>query len=198
MLTASEDLAVKSRDPLLYGAHDGINILVFLILIGLYNSGPNWLIDDYVVGKFLHLCGFVWFFGGLVLASFAMSRYVWTQASLDHKRLADGYRFILILELWCIPSIALIAYGGMVMIVKMGGLDAHVWAYQAYWFLLVTPPILMIIPRFYHKRFIKDPNVDIAREKRSAFWQDWGFIIIMTLFMAALVLSMIRKMPMMG
>lgn len=185
-------------DSLLYRAHDGINILVFLVLLRLYVGDSSWLLQDYYIGRFLHLLGFAWFFGGLIFASFVMSRYVWGQAALNHQRLAEGFRFILMLEFWCIPSVAMIAYGGMVMVERLGGLEPNPWAHQAYWFLLATPPILMIIPRFYHKRFIQDPEIDFAYEKRKAFWQDWIFIVLMALMMGALVYTMMYKTPLLG
>jgi hypothetical protein len=59
--------------------------------------------------------------------------------------------------------------------------------------LLYTPLVLMIIPRLYHKRLIKNAAVSIEREKRLAFWQDWSFIAVMALVMGYLAASMIRK-----
>jgi hypothetical protein len=186
------------RDAFWFLCHDVINIFVLLILIGLHHADSRWVTGDYMTGKFLHLLGFAWFFGGLIFASFAISRYVWSQASLDHLRLADGYRFILQLEFWCIPSIALIAYGGMMMVTQIGGLEVNGWASQAYGFLLATPPILMITTRFFHKRFIQDATLNIARQKLTAFWQDWLFIIVMILMMVALTFSMLQKTPLFG
>jgi hypothetical protein len=135
----------------------------------------------------------MWFYGGLILSSFCLSRFVWTQPSLDHDKLAYGYRVILVLEFWCIPSIALMAYGGMAMVSQMGGLESQRWAYHGYLFLLATPPILMIIPRLYHKRLIRNGQIDVARERRLALWQDWLFIALMTAIVGAMSASMVWK-----
>jgi hypothetical protein len=68
---------------------------------------------------------------------------------------------ILVLEFWCIPSIALMAH-------QLGGLETQRWAYHGYLFLLATPLILMIIPRFYHKRLINNMQINVAGERRKA------------------------------
>jgi len=49
--------------------------------------------------------------------------------------------------------------------------------------------------RRYHKRLIKNPNVDIRREKRLSFWLDWSFIVGMAVGIGALAASMVRKVP---
>ena len=56
-----------------------------------------------------------------------------------------------------------------------------------------SPVVLMITPRLYHKRLIKNPNVDIERERRLAFWLDSSFIVVMTLGIGALAASMVWK-----
>ena len=53
----------------------------------------------------------------------------------------------------------------------------------------------MITPRIYHKRLIKNPDVNIERERRIAFWLDLSFIILMTLGIGALAASMVWKKP---
>lgn len=183
----------NSRDRFLFAAHDGVNALVLLVMLGLPYAGSSLLVQDYLTGKILHLLGLMWFFGGLILATFCVSRFIWMQPSLDHEKIAYGFRFILVLELCCIPSIALMAYGGMAMASRMGGFERWPWAYQGYLMLLYSPPVMMIIPRLYHKRLIKNAHVHIEREKRLAFWQDWSFIAVMTLFMGYLTTSMLRK-----
>jgi hypothetical protein len=183
----------KSRDSFLFASHDIVNVLVFVFLLGLPYFGADVLVHDYMTGKILHLFGLMWFSGGLIFSTFCLSRFVWTQPSLDHDKLAYGYRVILVLEFWCIPSIALMAYGGMTMVDQLGGLQAQRWAFQGYLFLLATPPILMLIPRFYHKRLIKDREVDVDRERRKALWQDWIFLALMTAVIGVLSASMVWK-----
>jgi hypothetical protein len=185
--------SVGSRDPLLFSAHDVLNALIFLFVFGLPYVGSGLLVQDYVTGKTLHLFGLLWFYGGLILSSFVVSRFVWMQPSLDHDKLAYGYRFILVLECFCIPSIALMAYGGMAMVTQLGGLEAQPWTSLGYRFLLISPPILMITPRLVHKRLIKSVDVDIERERRLAFWMDWIFIVVMTLIIGSVSVSMLWK-----
>ena len=180
-------------DPFLFAAHDGVNALVLLFMLGLPYAGPSLLVENYLTAKMLHQLGLMWFFGGLIVCAVCVSRFIWMQPSLDHDKIAYGFRFILVLELCSIPSIALMAYGGMSMVSRMGGFEHWPWAYQGYLMLLYTPPVLMIIPRFYHKRLIKNSAVRIEREKRLAFWQDWSFVVVMTLVMGYLVASMVRK-----
>ena len=143
--------------------------------------------------KVLHLLGVGWFYGGLITSSVAVSRFIWMQPALDHDKLAHGFRFILVLEVFCIPSIILIAYAGMAMVSQLGSLESQPWAHQGYLALLYSPIALMITPQLYHKRLIKNPNVHIERERRLAFWMDWSFIIVMTLGIGYLVVSMVRK-----
>jgi hypothetical protein len=181
------------RDPFLFAAHDAVNVIVFLVVLALPRVDPGLLVQDYLTGKVLHLLGLGWFFAGLIVATAVVSRFVWMQPALDHEKLAWGYRFILVLELFCIPSIALMAYGGMSMVSLIGGLDAQPWAYQGYLFLLLSPAILMITPRFVHKRLIKNPAVEIERERRVAFMMDWSFIAVMTLIFGSLTVSMVWK-----
>jgi hypothetical protein len=178
---------------LLYAAHDGANVLVFLIMLGLPRVDPGLSMPDYTTAKILHLMGIGWFFGGLIASSVTVSRFIWTQPSLDHDKLAHGFRFLLRLELCCIPSIAMIAYGGIAMITHLGGLESQPWAYQGYLALLYSPIVLMITPRLYHKRLIKNPDVDIDRERRLAFWLDWSFIAVTALGGGALAASMVWK-----
>ena len=185
----------SSRDPLLFAAHDGANVLVLLLVFGLPHAGPGLLVQDYVTARILHLLGLGWFFGGLIASSVSVSRFIWMQPSLDHDKLAHGFRFLLVLELLCIPSIALIAYGGMAMVSQLGGLESQPWAYQGYLALLFSPLVLMITPRLYHKRLIKNPDVHIEREKRLAFWLDWSFIVVMTLGVGGLAASMVWRAP---
>jgi hypothetical protein len=148
-----------------------------------------------VDAKVLHLLGVGWFYGGLITSSVAVSRFIWMQPALDHEKLAHGFRFLLVLELVSIPSLALIAYGGVAMVSSLGGLEAQPWAYQGYLAVLFSPVALMITPRLYHKRLIKNPDVDIEREKRLAFWLDWSFIAVMTLGVGGLAASMVWKDP---
>jgi hypothetical protein len=61
--------------------------------------------------------------------------------------------------------------------------------------LLYSPAVLIITPRVYHKRLIKNPNVHIERERPLAFWRDWSFIIVMTLGIGYLAASMVWKPP---
>ncbi len=170
-------------------------MLVLLIVFGLPRVDPGLLAQDYMTAKILHLLGLGWFFGGLIASSVSVSRFIWMQPALDHDKLAHGFRFLLVLELFCIPSIALIAYGGMAMVLPLGGLDSQPWAYQGYLALLYSPVILMITPRLYHKRLIKNPDVHIERERRLAFWLDSSFIVVMTLGGGCLAASMVWKAP---
>jgi hypothetical protein len=39
---------------------------------------------------------------------------------------------VLVLEVFCIPSIILIAYAGMAMITRLGGFESRPWAHQGY------------------------------------------------------------------
>ena len=153
------------------------------------------LVQDYMTARILHVLGLGWFYGGLILSAAAVSRFIWTQPGLDHAKLAHGFRFLLVLELLAIPSIALIAYGGMGMVSQLGGLESQPWANQGYLALLYSPVVLMITPRLYHKRLIKNPNVQFEREKRLAFWLDWSFIAVMSLGVGALAAAMLRKTP---
>lgn len=180
-------------DRFLYASHDVLNVVIFLLVFSLPYVGSSLLVQDYTTGKLLHLFGLMWFYGGLIVSSFVASRFVWMQPSLDHDKLAFGYRFILVLECFCIPSIALMAYGGTAMVAQLGGLDDQPWANLGYLFLLSSPPILMITPRLVHKRLIKNADVDIERERRLAFWMDWSFIVLMTLIIGFLSSSMLRK-----
>ena len=183
----------NARDRLLFAAHDITNVLVLLIVLGLPHADPQLLVQDYLLAKILHLLGLGWFFGGLIVATVTVSRFVWTQPSLDHEKLAHGFRFLLVLELLSIPSIALIAYGGFAMVSQLGGLESHPWANQGYLAALYSPVALMITPRLYHKRLIKNPNVHIERERRLAFWLDWSFIVVMAVGVGSLATSMVRK-----
>jgi len=81
------------------------------------------------------------------------------------------------------------------MVSQLGGLESQRWAYQGYLALLFSPVVLMITPRLYHKRLIKNPDVHIEREKRLAFWMDSSFIVVMTLGVGLLAASMVRKAP---
>ncbi|MBW2447916.1 MAG: hypothetical protein JRG83_18610 [Deltaproteobacteria bacterium] len=180
-------------DRFLYAAHDGVNLLVLLFVLGLPHADPSLLVQDYMDAKVLHLLGVGWFYGGLITSSVAVSRFIWMQPQLDHAKLAHGFRFLLVLEVFCIPSIILIAYAGMGMVSQLGGLESQPWAHQGYLALLYSPVALMITPRLYHKRLIKNPNVDIERERRLAFWLDWSFIIVMTLGIGFLAASMVWK-----
>jgi len=180
-------------DPFLFAAHDGVNVLVLLFVLALPYA--DLLVQDYMDAKVLHLLGVGWFYGGLITSSVTVSRFIWMQPALDHDKLAHGFRFLLVLEVFCIPSIILIAYAGMAMVYQLGGLESHPWAYQGYLALLYSPVALMITPRLYHKRLIKNPNVHIERERRLAFWLDWSFIIVMTLGIGYLAASMVWKIP---
>jgi hypothetical protein len=196
-LTGSRTLEarVESRpsDPYLFAAHDAVNVVVLLVVFGLPHAAPGLLVQDYADAKVLHLLGIGWFFGGLITASVAVSRFIWTQPALDHEKLAHGFRFLLALEVLSIPSLILIAYGGMSMVSNLGGMDAQPWAHQGYLAVLYSPVVLMITPRLYHKRLIKNRNVDIERERRLAFWLDSSFIVVMTLGIGALAASMVWK-----
>jgi hypothetical protein len=185
----------KPGDPFLFAAHDGVNVLALLLVFGLAYAGPGLLVQNYMTAKFLHLLGLGWFFAGVIASPVSVSRFIWMQPSLDHDKLAHGFRFLLVLELFGIPSIALIAYGGMAMVVQVGGLESQRWAYQGYLALLYSPVVMMITPRLYHKRLIKNPDVDIEREKRLAFWLDWSFIVVMALGVGLLANSMLWKVP---
>ncbi|MBW2399944.1 MAG: hypothetical protein JRG80_11815 [Deltaproteobacteria bacterium] len=180
-------------DPFLFAAHDGVNVLVLLFVLGLPHADPSLLVQDYTDAKVLHLLGVGWFYGGLITSTVAVSRFIWMQPALDHDKLAHGFRFLLVLEVFCIPSIILIAYAGMAMVSHLGGFESQPWAHQGYLALLYSPVALMITPRLYHKRLIRNPNVDIERERRLAFWLDWSFIIVMTLGIGFLAASMVRK-----
>ena len=184
-----------ASDTTLFRSHDIANILVFLFVIGLPYAGAGLFPASYQAGKLLHLMGLVWFFGGLIFAAFCASRFVWSQPNLDHDRVAWSFRAILVLELFCIPSIALMAYGGVAMANQLGGVNSQAWMFHGYLFLLGTPIILMVIPRFYHKRIIKDVELDIAKEQRLALWQDWVFIVLMSALLAAISGSMVWKTP---
>jgi hypothetical protein len=186
---------MKARDPYLFAGHEIVNVLVFLFVLGLPHAGPDFLVQDYTNAKILHLLGIGWFFGGLVAAPVSVSRFIWTQPALDHKKLAHGFRFLLVLELLSLPSIALIAWGGVAMVVPLGGFESQPWAYQGYLAVLASPPILMITPRLYHKRLIKNPDVHIERERRMAFWLDSSFICVMGLGVGFLATSMVWKTP---
>ncbi len=170
-------------------------MLVLLFVLGLPHADPSLLVQDYMDAKVLHLLGVGWFYGGLITSSVAVSRFIWMQPALDHEKLAHGFRFLLVLEVLCIPSIILIAYAGMAMVSQIGGLAAQPWAYQGYLALLASPVVLMITPRLYHKRLIKNPNVNIEHERRLAFWLDSSFIITMGLGIGALAASMVWKTP---
>ncbi len=185
----------KPSDPYLYVAHDAVNLLVLLCVFGLPYADPSLLTLDYMDAKVLHLLGVGWFYGGLIAATVTVSRFIWMQPDLDHAKLADGFRFLLVLEVFCIPSIILIAYPGMVMVSRLGGMEVQTWAHHGYLALLYSPVVLMITPRIYHKRLIKNPDVNIERERRIAFWLDLSFIILMTLGIGALAASMVWKKP---
>ena len=105
----------RIKNSSLFASHDIVNVLVFMFLLGLPYFSSDIMVQNYMTGKIIHLLGLMWFYGGLIFSSFCLSRFVWTQPSLDHDKLAYGYRVILVLEFWCIPSIALMAYGGMAM-----------------------------------------------------------------------------------
>ncbi len=185
----------KPSDPFLFAAHDAVNVLVLLFVLALPYADPSLLVKDYMDAKILHLLGVGWFYGGLITSSVAVSRFIWMQPALDHEKLAHGFRFLLVLEVFCIPSIILIAYAGMAMVSHLGGIESQPWAHQGYLALLYSPVVLMVTPRLYHKRLIKNPNVDIERERRLAFWLDSSFIIVMTLGIGALAASMVWKTP---
>ncbi len=121
--------------------------------------------------------------------------FIWMQPALDHDKLAHGFRFLLVLEVFSIPSIILIAYAGMAMVSQLGGFESQPWAHQGYLALLYSPVVLMITPRLYHKRLIKNPDVHIERERRLAFWLDSSFIIVMTLGIGFMAASMVWKTP---
>lgn len=190
---AVADVRSKPGDPYLFAAHDVVNVLVLLFVLGLPYANPDLLVQDYMNAKVLHLLGVGWFYGGLITATVAVSRFIWMQPNLDHAKLAHGFRFLLVLEVFCIPSIILIAYAGMAMVHHLGGIEAQPWANQGYLALLYSPVVLMITPRLYHKRLIKNPDVDIERERRLAFWLDWSFIFAMTGGIGALAASMVWK-----
>jgi hypothetical protein len=187
--------ASHPRDRLLFAVHDGVNALVLLFVFGLPYADPSFLIQNYMDAKVLHLLGVGWFYGGLITSTVTVSRFIWMQPALDHEKLAHGFRFLLVLEVFCIPSIILIAYAGMAMLSQLGGFESQPWAHQGYLALLYSPIALMITPRLYHKRLIKNPNVHIERERRLAFWLDWSFIIVMTLGIGGLAASMVWKTP---
>lgn len=182
-------------DPFLFATHDVVNVLVLLFVLGLPYADQSLLVQSYMDAKVLHLLGVGWFYGGLIASSVVVSRFIWMQPALDHAKLAHGFRFLLVLEVFCIPSISLIAYAGMAMVVQRGGFESQPWAHQGYLALLYSPVALMITPRLYHKRLINNPNVDIERERRLAFWLDWSFIVVMTLGIGFLAASMVWKTP---
>ena len=182
-------------DPFLFAAHDGVNVLVLLFVLGLPHADPSLLVQDYMNAKVLHLLGIGWFFGGLITSSVTVSRFIWMQPALDHEKLAHGFRFLLVLEVFCIPSIILIAYAGMAMVSQLGGFESQPWAHQGYLALLYSPVALMITLRLYHKHLIKNPSVNIEHERRLAFWLDSSFIIVMTLGIGYLAASMVWKIP---
>lgn len=181
------------NDPFLFAAHDVVSVLVFIFVLFLPYVSTEIFVQNYSSGEIIHLLGLMWFYGGLILSSFCISRFVWSQPSLNQEKLAYGYRVILVLEFFCIPSIALLAYGGMSMAEQIGGLKSQPWAYHGYLFLLVTPPVLMVISRLYHKRFIKTASLNVRREQRLAVWQDWIFIFLMTGVVGAITASMVWK-----
>jgi hypothetical protein len=117
------------------------------------------------------------------------------QPALDPDKLAHGFRFLLVLEVFCIPSIILIAYAGMAMVSQLGGFESQPWAHQGYLALLYSPVALRITLRLYHKRLIKNPSVNIEHERRLAFWLDSSLIIVMTLGIGYLAASMVWKIP---
>lgn len=183
----------RFNDSFLFVAHDVVSVLVFIFVLSLPYLSTDTFLQNYSSGKIIHLLGLLWFFGGLILSSFCLSRFIWTQPSLNQEKLAYGYRVILVLEFWCIPSIALLAYSGMSMVEQMGGLESQIWAYHGCLFLLATPPVLMIISRLYHKRFIKNADLNVPREQRLAVWQDWVFIFLMTGVVGTITASMVWK-----
>ncbi len=61
-----------------------------------------------------------------------------------------------------------LAYAGMAMVSQLGGFEAQPSAHQGYLALLYSPIVLMITPRLYHKRLIKNPNVQLERERRAS------------------------------
>ncbi len=182
-----------AQDRLLYAAHDVVNVAVFAVVFCLPYFVDAMPTPEYTTAKIIHLLGIGWFFGGLIAGTVCISRFIWTQPSLDHDKLAHGFRFVLRLELYCIPSIAVIAYGGMAMVTQLGGLEVQPWAEQGYLALLYSPIVLIITPRLYHKRLIKNPNVDIPRERRLAHLLDWSFIAVMTVGGGTLAASMVWK-----
>jgi hypothetical protein len=84
----------RIKDTSLFVSHDIVNILVFLFLLGLPYFSADILVQNYMTGKIIHLLGLMWFYGGLILTAFCLSRFVWTQPSLDHDKLAYGYRIM--------------------------------------------------------------------------------------------------------
>ena len=111
----------KPSDPYLFAAHDAVNVVVLLVVFGLPHAAPG-LLATMRMQRLLHLLGIGWFFGGMITASVAVSRFIWTQPALDHEKLAHGFRFLLALEVLSIPSLILIAYGGMSMVSNLGGM----------------------------------------------------------------------------
>jgi hypothetical protein len=81
----------------------------------------------------------------------------------------------------------------MAMVSQLGGFESQPWAHQGYLALLYSPVVLMITPRLYHKRLIKNPKVNIERERRLAFWLDSSFIVVMIIGIGYLAASMVWK-----
>ncbi len=171
---------LHEKDTLLFNVHDGINVLALLFVISLYFAESRLITLNYETGKTLHLLGVLWFYGGMIMAAFVLNRFIFEQPAIDLDKIADGYRFMLLLEVGCALSIGLIAIGGMAMLAQRGGVAAHAWAAEAYYILFFVPPIYIVSSRIWHRRFIKAVNINIEREKRIAFWQDWLYVIGMT------------------
>ncbi len=186
---------LHERDPLLFVFHDGINVLTLLFIISFYFVEPGFITLNYGTGKTLHLLGVIWFYGGLIMGATVLNRFIFEHRVVDLDIIADGYRFMLLLEMFCVPSIGLIAIGGLAMLAQKGGLDAHAWAAEAYHILFFIPPIYIVSSRIWHRRFIKAVNINIARETRIAFWQDWGYVIGMTAAVLLLSSTMIFDTP---
>ena len=133
-------------------------MLVLLFVLGLPYADPSLLVTDYMNAKVLHLLGVGWFYGGLITSSVAVSRFIWMQPALDHEKLAHGFRFLLVLEVFCIPSIILIAYAGMAMVSQLGGIESQPWAHQGYLALLYSPVVLMITPAALPQALDQEPE----------------------------------------
>jgi len=56
---SEQRLRGNSRDPFLFAAHDGVNVLVLLIVFGQAHAGPGLLVQDYMSAKILHLPGLI-------------------------------------------------------------------------------------------------------------------------------------------